>query len=87
MKITFNGHSPTERETELTQEELTLLFELMKEQLLAHIVYGKFDYSYRPYNQEVVLKLCDNHQVDVGYEKDRVAFFQAVLNKMDNPYK
>jgi len=23
MKIAFNGHSPTERETELTQEELT----------------------------------------------------------------
>ena len=82
MKITFNGHSPTERETELSQEELALVFDLMKEQLLSHIEYGKFDYSYSPYNQQVVVKLCDNHQVDVEYEKDRVAFFTALIKEM-----
>lgn len=87
MKITFNGHSSTERETELSQEELALVFELMKDQLLSHIQYGKFDYSYSPYNQQVVVKLCDTHQVDVDYEKDRVAFFRAVLEKIKNPYE
>ena len=87
MKIAFNGHSPTERETELTQEELALVFELMKERLLAHIEYGKFDYTYSPHDQQVVVKLCDDHQVDVDYEKDRVAFFKAIVDKMENPYQ
>jgi len=87
MKIAFNGHSPTERETELTQEELALIFEVMKQKFLDHIEYGKFNYSYQPYDQLVVTKLCDDHQVDVDYEKDRVAFFKAIVDQMENPYK
>jgi hypothetical protein len=39
MKIEFNGHSPTERETELSQEELTEIFEALKYQFLTHIEY------------------------------------------------
>jgi len=87
MKIAFNGHSPTERETELTQEELALIFEVMKKKFLDHIEYGKFDYSYSSHNQQIVVKLCDDHQVDVYYEKDRVAFFKAIVDKMENPYQ
>ena len=87
MKIAFNGHSPTERETELTQEELALIFEVMKQKFLDHIEYGKFDYSYPTANQLAVTKLCDDHQVDVDYEKDRVAFFKVIVDKMENPYQ
>jgi len=46
MKIAFNGHSPTERETELTQEELALIFEVMKQKFLDHIEFGRFTYQY-----------------------------------------
>ena len=39
MKIQFNGHSPTERETELSQEELAEIFEALKYQFITHIEY------------------------------------------------
>jgi hypothetical protein len=87
MKIAFNGHSPTERETELTQEELALVFEVMKQKFLDHIEFGKFNYSFPSADQLAVTKLCDDHQVDVDYEKDRVAFFTAIVDKMVNPYE
>ena len=43
MKINFTGHSVTEREAELTQEELALLFEVMKDEFLTHIEFATFD--------------------------------------------
>jgi hypothetical protein len=86
MKIAFNGHSPTERETELTQEELALVFEVMKQKFLDHIEYGKFGNCFPSHEETSITKLCDNHQVDVDYEKDRVAFFTAIVDKMENPY-
>jgi len=87
MKIAFNGHSPTERETILTHDELALIFEVMKQKFLDHIEYGRFNDSYPTYTQTVVTKLCDDHQVDVDYEKDRVAFFMAIVDQMENPYQ
>jgi hypothetical protein len=39
MKIKFDGHSPMERETELSQEELAEIFEALKYQFLTHIQY------------------------------------------------
>ena len=86
MKINFTGHSPSQREVELSQQELSLLFEVMKQKFLDHIEYGKFNYSYPTADQLAVTKLCDDHQVDVDYEKDRVAFFTAIVDKMENPY-
>ena len=86
MKINFTGHSSTKRETEITQEEMVLLFEVMKEEFITHIEFGTFDcYSYS-LQDKGIKKLCQNHQVDVCYEKDRLAFFQAIMNKMENPY-
>jgi len=87
MKITFNGHSATERETELTKEELALLFEVMIETFRDHIEYGRFGSAYPSYMETSITKLCNNHQVDVEYTKDRLAFFVAVLERMENPYK
>ena len=87
MKINFNGHSASQRETEISQKELSLLFEVMKQKFLDHIEYGKFNYSFPSADQLVVTKLCDDHQVDVDYGKDRVAFFTAIIEKMVNPYE
>jgi hypothetical protein len=86
MKINFNGHSASQRETEISQQELALVFELMKEQMIDHIEYGKFNYSFPSKDQLAVTKLCDDHQVDVDYEKDRVAFFTSIIEQMENPY-
>ena len=86
MKINFTGHSTTERETEITQEEMVLLFEVMKEEFITHIEFGTFDCHSYSLHDKGIKKLCQNHQVDVCYEKDRLAFFQAIMNKMENPY-
>jgi len=87
MKIAFNGHSPTERETELTQEEMALLFEVMKEEFLSHIEFGTYDFHSYSLGDKGIKKLCQNHQVDVFYKKDRLAFFRVIIDKMENPYK
>ena len=86
MKIEFNGHSPTERETELSQEELAEIFEVMKQKFLDHIEYGRFDDSFPNSEQLAVRKLCEDHSVDVDYGKDRIAFFTSIIDKMVNPY-
>ena len=86
MKITFNGHSQTERQVELTQQELFQLFEVMKDEFITHVEFATFDG--RSYNEgdKGIKKLCQNHQVDVFYKKDRMAFFQAIMNNIVNPY-
>jgi len=66
---------------------MSTIFEVMKQKFLDHIEYGKFNYSYQTHDQLAVTKLCDDHQVDVDYEKDRVAFFKAIVDKMENPYQ
>ena len=87
MKINFNGHSASQRETEISQKELSLLFEVMKQKFLDHIEYGKFNYSFPSEDQLAVTKLCDDHQVDVDYVPDRLNFFRAIAEQMKNPYE
>jgi hypothetical protein len=87
MKINFNGHSSSQRETEISQKELSLVFELMKGYMIDHIAYGRFDYSFPNSEQLAVTKLCEDHSVDIDYQKDRVAFFTAIIEQMENPYK
>jgi hypothetical protein len=88
MKITFNGHSQTERQVELTQEELFQLFEAMKESLLDDVEFGKFDgYSFYGEKDKKIMKLCETHNVDVAYKKDRLAFFTEIIKNLPNPYQ
>jgi hypothetical protein len=86
MKITFNGHSQTERQVELTQQELFQLFEVMKDEFITHVEFATFDGRSYTEGDKGIKKLCQNHQVDVFYKKDRLAFFQAIMNNMVNPY-
>jgi len=30
---------------------------------------------------------CKQHDVDVEYDKDRIAFFTAILDNLKNPYQ
>ena len=85
MKINFNGHTSSTRETELSQEELAEIFEVMKQKFLDHIEFGTFS-GYLTEEQKDTEKLCKNHQVDIKYKKDRMAFFLAIVEQMVNPY-
>lgn len=87
MKITFDGHSKSQREVELTQQDLAQLFEVMRSELIEHITYARFGgYSPGPTERKIT-EFCNKFGVDVCYGKDRIAFFQALLNDMVNPYE
>jgi hypothetical protein len=91
MKITFDGHISSTRETELSQEELAEIFEAVKYQFLTHIEYtSSFSREARSYETDenlTIRKLCENHGVDVSYTPDRVSFFTSVLEALGNPYE
>ena len=87
MKITFDGHQKSQREVELTQQDLAQLFEIMKEEFETHITYASFDHYRQTPLEKRIGEFCDKFGVDVQYKKDRCSFFQALLNDMVNPYE
>jgi len=87
MKIKFNGHSPTERNLELTDSELSELFKVMCDEFLAHIEYSKFNSHYPLENESKIVSLCQKHQVDAKYTPDRLAFFREIVKNIRNPYE
>jgi hypothetical protein len=88
MKIQFKGHQATDREVELSQQELFQLFEMMKEEFITHITYARFSNTYQTTKDEKdIAQYCESHGVDVAYSKDRVAFFKAILDNLKNPYQ
>ena len=87
MNIKFQSHQETEREVELSQKELFQLFEMMREQFENHITYARFNHSYPDRLEKTIVDFCNSHSVDVEYDKDRVAFFSAILDNLKNPYQ
>jgi hypothetical protein len=88
MNIKFKGHQATDREVELSQQELFQLFEIMRKEFVEHITYSRFRDCYSPTPTEKnIIDFCNSHSVDVEYDKDRIAFFSAILNNLKNPYQ
>jgi hypothetical protein len=88
MNIKFKGHQATEREVELTQQELFQLFEIMRREFKEHITYARFRDCYSPTaTEKSIMDYCKQHGVDVEYDKDRIAFFSAILDNLKNPYQ
>ena len=82
MKIKFNGHSPTDREITFDKDNQVRLFELMKYEFIQHITYSSFTGSYSTYLDRQLETFCNDYGVDIEYEKDRVAFFTALIKEM-----
>ena len=83
MKITFNGHSPTDREVEFDKDNQVRLFEIMKREFIDYITYSLFSNLSYPTDVEKQLQtFCKDYGVDIGYSKDRVAFFTALIKEM-----
>jgi sialic acid synthase SpsE len=88
MNIKFQAHQATEREVELTQQELFQLFEIMRREFKEHITYARFRDCYSPTaTEKSIMDYCKQHGVDVEYDKDRIAFFSAILDNLKNPYQ
>ena len=81
--IKFNGHQSTEREVEFSKDDQVRLFEIMKEEFINHITYARFsNISYPTPIEKHLKKFCDDYNVDIAYDKDRVAFFTALIREM-----
>jgi hypothetical protein len=88
MNIKFTAHQSTERELELSQQELFQLFEMMRKEFKEHITYGSFKRIRMPTETEKsIMDYCKQHGVDVEYDKDRIAFFTAIIDNLKNPYQ
>jgi hypothetical protein len=88
MNIKFQAHQATEREVELSQQELFQLFEIMRKEFVEHITYCNFRNCYSPTPTEKnIIDFCNSHNVDCEYDRDRVAFFSAILDGIRNPYQ
>jgi hypothetical protein len=88
MNIKFQAHSSTEREITLSQQELFQLFEIMRQEFKEHVTFGRFGGSYSPSQTEKsIVDYCNSHSVDAEYDKDRIAFFTAILKDLKNPYQ
>ena len=88
MKIQFKGHQTTDREVELSQQELFQLFEIMKREFKEHITYARFrDIYSATHTERSIIHYCEQYGVDVEYDKDRIAFFTAILDNLKNPYQ
>jgi len=84
MKITFNGHSPTDREVDFTQDDQVRLFEIMKQEFIEHITYARFsNLSYPTHIDKQLNRFCKDYGVDIEYSKDRIAFFKALIKEMN----
>jgi hypothetical protein len=60
----------------------------MKESLLDDVEFGKFDgYSFYIEKDKKIMELCETHNVDVAYTKDRLAFFTEIIKNLPNPYQ
>lgn len=85
--IKFEGHSQTTREVIVTNDDLAEIFDLMRSEFLSHINYAEFKNDrYIGCSDARILDFCKKFGVDGEYKKDRIAFFNALLN-MKNPYK
>jgi hypothetical protein len=60
----------------------------MRKEFVEHITFNRFRNCYSPTPTEKnIIDFCNSHSVDVEYDKDRIAFFDAILNNLKNPYQ
>ena len=87
--ITFDGHMHVpQRQVTLTQDHLYRVFEAMKIELLSHVMYTNLSENDGLFPADkIICDVCKAHDVDWRYKRDRIAFFQAVLDSMENPYE
>lgn len=90
MKIKFTGHVESQREVEISQEDLKKLFKAILQEFIFHVTYSsayKKTSGFTSPVEETVANICKKHNVDFCYEKDRVSFMKEIVNSIENPYQ
>ena len=81
MKLTFKGHTKTDRTVEVDDDDYILLEELMVAYFLQRIQFTSLENAYSEEDRSLV-KLCEKYGVDPHYAPDRLAFFKAVTDQL-----
>lgn len=89
MDILFEGHMRVpQRQVTLTQNQLHQLFNAMKNEFLSHVTYSTLSENNSMFPADkVICDLCKAHEVDFRFKSDRVAFFKAIIDELENPYE
>ena len=82
MKINFKSHQITDREVEFGLDNQARLFNIMKREFINYITYSRFNSPYTNYITAQLENFCTEYGIDIEYEKDRVAFFTALMENM-----
>jgi hypothetical protein len=87
--ITFDGHMRVpQRQVTMTQNQLYQVFEAMKDELLSHVTYSTLSENNSMFPADkIICDLCKAHEVDFRLKSDRVSFFKAIIDKLENPYE
>jgi hypothetical protein len=80
MQVQFEGYSRQNRTVEFDEADLATLNDILRDVFITHVEFGCYDRSryITPDNQKI-LDLCDKYGVDGDYTKDRVSFYEAIL--------
>ena len=81
MKLTFSGHTKTDRTVDFEGDDYLRVHEVMLAYFLQRIQFVSLDNAYSEEDRAIV-KLCEKYGVDPHYAPDRLAFFKAVTDQL-----
>ena len=81
MKLTFPGHTKTDRTVDFEGDDYLEIHEVMLAYFLQRIQFVSLDSAYSEEDRAIV-KMCEKYGVDPHYGPDRLAFFKAVTEEL-----
>ena len=81
MKLTFSGHTKTDRTVDFEGDDYLKVHEVMLAYFLQRMQFVSLDNTYSEEDRTLV-KLCEKYGVDPHYAPDRLAFFKAVTDQL-----
>ena len=81
MKLTFSGHTKTDRTVDFEGDDYLKVHEVMLAYFLQRIQFVSLDNAYSEEDRAIV-KMCEKYGVDPHYAPDRLAFFKAVTDQL-----
>ena len=81
MKLTFPGHTRTDRTVDFEGDDYLKVHEVMLAYFLQRMQFASLDSAYSEEDRALV-KLCEKYGVNPHYAPDRLAFFKAVTDQL-----
>ena len=81
MKLSFTGHTKSERIVDFEGDDYLKVHEVMLAFFLQRMQYVSLENAYSD-EERTIVKLCEKYGVDPHYAPDRLAFFTAVTEEL-----